>query len=194
MQQKLPGTRDANGYIPSISFQPDYWSGKPNAPTYYSTYVRGGPGTEQGHTTSAEGIGSDFVVFVLDVPADFDPDYLGSITYDTDWNGLPVWTNEGYPQQFSEQALLPYVDFNFPVNDAWRPGFFQSEHGYAIRKFPLHPPQYKIHNPASINQLTKKPYRIRRLRQPRQLRRPAIRMVHFGSVCGCLCYRSGFGG
>jgi len=120
--------------IPSISFQPDYWAGKQDAPTYYSTYVRGGPGTEEGDPTSEEGIGSDFVVFVIDVPEDFTSDYLGSITYSTDWNGMAVWTNVGYPGQFSPDGLLPYVDFNFPVNNAWTPGFFQNEHGYAIRK------------------------------------------------------------
>ena len=40
----------------------------------------------------------------------------------------------GYAIQFSPNGLLPYVDYAFPVNNAWTPGFFQSEHGYAIRK------------------------------------------------------------
>ena len=80
---------------------------------------------------------------VLDAPKDFESDYLGFITYSTDWNGMAVWTHEGYPGQFSPnpgqfspKGLLPYVSSNFPVTNAWRPGFFQSGHGDVIRKRP----------------------------------------------------------
>ena len=132
---QTPGTKDANGLLPSVSFQPDYWEGKPDVSTYYGTYVRAGPGTVVDFT-SADGIGSDFVVMILDVPKDFESDYLGFITYSTDWNGMAVWTHEGYPGQFSPRASMPYVDFNFPVNNAWTPGFFQNENGCAIRKCP----------------------------------------------------------
>ena len=122
--------------LPSVSFQPDYWEGKPDVSTYYGTHVRGGPGTPEADIVYEKGIGSDFVVMVLDVPKDFESDYLGFITYSTDWNGMAVWTHEGYPRQFSPKSLLPYVDSHFPVNNVWTPGFFQSGHGYAMRKRP----------------------------------------------------------
>ncbi len=134
--QKL-GNKDSNGLLPALSFQPNFWQGKANVPTYYATYVRGGPGTQEGPPTSQEGVGSDFVVIVLDVPEDFDTSYLGSITYTTDWNNLDVWTHIGYPQIFQASGLLPYLEGPFPVINAYHPGFFHSEHGYAIRKSPV---------------------------------------------------------
>ncbi|KAE9369997.1 hypothetical protein N431DRAFT_443612 [Stipitochalara longipes BDJ] len=125
--------KGSDGLLPALSFQPNYWQGKANVPTYYATYVRGGPGTQEGDATSAEGIGSDFIVIVLDVPEDFDTWYLGSITYSTDWNNLDVWTHIGYPGIFSESDALPYLEAPFPVINAYHPGYFHTEHGYAIQ-------------------------------------------------------------
>ncbi len=60
---------------------------------------------------------------------------MGSHTYaKPDWNGLDVWSHLGYPQKFDYYAELPYMESPFPVNDAWEPGFFETGHGYAIRK------------------------------------------------------------
>ena len=153
-------------------------------PIYYASYVRTGPGTQEGPATSQEGIGSDFVVIVLDVPEDFNTWYLGSITYSTDWNNLDVWTHIGYPVIFSSVTDgLPYLEAPFPVINAYHPGFFHTEHGYAIRK-PLGS-VFQVNSMLTMMLLGRKcsVYQLRRFGGA------YLRYLHEWSLCWCLRYR-----
>ena len=111
-----PGTRNEYGQIPGVYFQPDYPS---DAATYWATLARPGACSPEGPVINDEDIGSDCTVLVLDVPETFSPDYLGFTTYSNNWNKLAFWTDLSYPTQFSDEQLLPYVDFNFPILNTW---------------------------------------------------------------------------
>jgi hypothetical protein len=92
--------------------------------------------TTQGDPQSQEGIASDYVVVILDVPGgDTGLGYFGAKTYSTSWNNLPDFELVGYPDLLDPKVQTPYSEPPFPILNAFSPeNFCFHQHGLALRK------------------------------------------------------------
>ena len=120
---------DGNGDVGAMIFQPQFRS-SPVQPDRSVVTIHYPGNSEKGNPTSEEGLGLDFVVAILDAEPGLG--WMGSKTYNTDWNNEGVWAVVGYAGDFGNGDVASYQN-DFPIVDAWHPGFFGQEDGLNIR-------------------------------------------------------------
>jgi hypothetical protein len=70
-------------------------------------------------------IAEDYVVCVMDRRIGDELGWLGSKTYDDDWDGGAYWAHVGYPDDIGGGAQ-PVYEGGFSIKNSWSPGFFET--------------------------------------------------------------------
>jgi V8-like Glu-specific endopeptidase len=110
-------TKNAAGDVGWMEFQPDYYDA-PVFQNYFAEYVFWSQCTQMGDPTSAQGLGSDNVVFVLSESPGDTLGWFGTRVYSTSWNGGDYWSHVGYPEEVGGTNRPSFVG-QFPIENAY---------------------------------------------------------------------------
>lgn len=114
-----------------LHFQPDYNNGDVFPSSYgatvYSYEKIGEPGGEYD-------VAEDYVVVVLQDRLGDQLGWLGTATYDDDWDGTSYWSHVGYPGDIGG-GTQPVWELWFSVANSWHPGFFEAGSGLDMETY-----------------------------------------------------------
>jgi V8-like Glu-specific endopeptidase len=122
---------ETNGQIGWLRFEPDFNNGDTFAPSMATiTY-------SYEHLSQVNGeydVAEDYVVCVMDRRIGDELGWLGTTTYDDNWDGGNYWMHVGYPADIGG-AQQPVFEGGFSIANSWAPGFFESGSGLDMETF-----------------------------------------------------------
>jgi V8-like Glu-specific endopeptidase len=120
-----------NGTIGWLRFEADYNNGDVFAPSYAVHTIS----YEQISSANGEyDIAEDYAVCVMDRRIGDELGWLGSKTYDDDWDGGGYWYHVGYPDDLGA-GNQPVFESGFSIYNSWAPGFFENGSGLDMETF-----------------------------------------------------------
>lgn len=122
---------EANGLIGWLRFEPDFNNGDTFAPSMATiTYSYEKLSQVSGEYDVAE----DYVVCVMDRRIGDELGWLGTLTYDDNWDGGNYWMHVGYPEDIGG-GQHPVFEGGFSIANSWPPGFFEVGSGLDMETF-----------------------------------------------------------
>jgi V8-like Glu-specific endopeptidase len=115
-----------------LHFQPDYYDGD----VFPSSYGEVVYFYEKLHNnpTGEYDVAEDYVVCVLRDRLGDRLGWLGTTTYDDNWDGGSYWSHVGYPKAVGGENR-PAWELWFSVANSWHPGYFEEGAGLDIETF-----------------------------------------------------------
>jgi V8-like Glu-specific endopeptidase len=122
---------ETNGLIGWLRFEPDFNNGDTFAPSMATTIYS----YEKLSSVSGEyDVAEDYVVCVMDRRIGDELGWMGTKTYDDDWDGGNYWMHVGYPGDVGG-GTQPAFEGGFSIANSWSPGFFETGSGLDMETF-----------------------------------------------------------
>ena len=115
-----------------LLFEPDFYDRE----VFPSSYAERIFSYEQASATSSGefAVAEDYVVCILQDRLGDQLGWLGSTTYEGDWDGGNYWSHVGYPGDIGG-GTRPARELWFSIANSWHPGFFETGSGLDIQTF-----------------------------------------------------------